>query len=231
MNGVRIGNKHSYDDFGLILSSKNIGIPSVQTNIVTVPLRDGTIDLTESVTGTPKYSDRTVQMTFSVIDPIKTWSAKISEIENYLHGQKMKVIFDDDPSFYYIGRLSVNSWASNKNIGTLIIDCNAEPFKCDIESSADEWEWDSFDFENGIINETGNIVVEGTKTVTLICGKKTVELSIITSADMTVTYKGKQYTLLEGTQKMYDIFFDEGENVLTFNGYGTVTIDYRGGRL
>ena len=119
MNGVKIGEKHSYDDFGLILSSKVINPPEPKTNEVEVPLRDGSIDLTQALTDEVKYKDREIQLTFSVIDSRKTWHDKISAIENYLHGQRMKIIFDEDPEFYYIGKVSVDKWATDRNVGTL----------------------------------------------------------------------------------------------------------------
>ena len=94
MKGVKFGEKHSFNDFGLILSSKIISQPEVQTNRINVPLRDGSSDLTGSITDVPKYKDRNIKLVFSVIDPIETWSVKISQIANYLHGEKMKIIFE-----------------------------------------------------------------------------------------------------------------------------------------
>ena len=231
MNGVMIGEKHSYDDFGLILSSKVISPPEPKVNKVEVPLRDGSIDLTQALTDEVKYNDRNIQLTFSVIDPRKTWSEKISEIENYLHGQRMKIIFDEDSSFYYIGRVSVDKWTSDRNIGTLEIVCTVEPFKYSIESSAVDWEWDIFDFDQGIINEAGELIVNGSTTITLICGKKRMFPTFTASGAMTVTYDGETYSLKAGSQKVYDIFLVEGENELTFKGNGTITIDYTWGSL
>lgn len=231
MKGVMIGEKHSYNDFGLILSSKEISPPKPQTKSVDVPMRDGSIDLTEAVADEVKYKDRTIKLNFTVIDPVNTWATKISEIQNYLHGQRMKIIFDDDCAFYYIGRISVDTWASNKNIGTLVIEGTVEPFKYDILSSAVDWEWDVFDFETGIINETGQLIVNGSTTITLICRRKRMFPTFIASEEMNVMFEGETYLLKAGKQKVYDIFFAEGENVLTFTGNGTIAIDYIGGSL
>lgn len=231
MKGVKIGEKHSFNDFGLILSSKVISPPEPQLKKVSVPLRDGSIDLTESLTDDIKFNDRTITLTFSVVDPMSEWTAKISKIENYLHGKRLKVIFDDDPAFYYVGRVSVNQWSSQKNIGTIVIECTVEPFKYDLYSSAVDWEWDVFDFDEGIINELGQLIVNGSRTIKLICRRKRMFPSFIASAAMTVTFGGETYNLKAGEQKIYDIFFVEGENELTFTGDGTVSIDYIGGSL
>lgn len=231
MIGVTIGEKHSYNDWGMILSSQVISPPIPQTNMVSVPMRDGSIDLTETLSEDVKYADRTLTFTFSVIDARDTWSSKVSEIQNYIHGKRLRIVCDADPGFYYVGRVSVNEWNSEKSVGKLVVECTVEPFKYDIASSAVDWEWDVFDFEQGIINETGELIVDGSTTITLICRRKRMFPTFIASAAMTVTFEGETYGLKAGSQKIYDIFLCEGENQLTFTGNGTVSIDYIGGSL
>lgn len=231
MIGVTIGEKHSYDDWGLILSSKTISPPVPKTNNVSVPLMDGTIDLTEILTEDIKYEDRNLKFTFSVVDKRKSWAEKISEIENYIQGKRMKIVCDDDPAFYYIGRVSVDNWNSDSRVGRLVVNCTVEPFKYDILSSAVDWEWDIFDFDQGIINETGELIVDGTRTITLICRRKRMFPIFTASAAMTVKFDGVTYNLPAGSNKIYDIFLCEGKNELMFTGNGTVSIDYIGGSL
>lgn len=231
MNGVKIGNMHSFDDWGLILISKQISTPQPQVNLVSVPVRDGSIDLTEVLSDEIRYNDRTITMLFEIMDSIVDWSAKVSEIQNYLHGKKMQIVFDDDCAFYYVGRLKVDEWNPNKSTAQIQIEATVEPFKYDIVSSAVDWEWDIFDFEEGFINEMGELIVDGETTITLICRRKRMFPIFTASENMTVTYDGEIYNLKSGSQKLYDIFLCEGENELTFNGNGTVSIDYIGGSL
>ena len=231
MSGVKIGNMHSQDDWGLILISKQISTPNPQTKLVNVPMRDGSIDLTEILSEDVKYNDRTITMLFEIMDSRVDWSAKVSDIQNYLHGKRLQIIFDDDCAFYYVGRVSVSEWTPNKSTAQIQIEAVVEPFKYDIVSSAVDWEWDIFDFEEGIINETGELIVDGSRTINLICRRKRMFPTFTVSADMAVNYDGETYTLKAGSQKVYDIFFVEGKNELTFTGNGTVTIDYIGGSL
>lgn len=231
MIGVTIGEKHSYNDWGLILSSKIISPPKPKLNQISVPVRDGTIDLTETLTEDIKFEDRMISLTFSVVDKRKTWAEKISDIENYIHGKRMKIVCDDDPAFYYIGRVSVDNWNSDGRVGKLVVKCTVEPFKYDIVSSAVDWEWDIFDFEQGIINETGELIVDGIRAITLICRRKRMYPIFTASAAMKVKFDGVTYNLPAGSNKIYDIFLCEGENELTFTGNGTISIDYIGGSL
>ena len=228
MIGVTFGDKHSFDDFGIYLTSKTINPPEPQTNTISVPLRDGSIDLTESLTNDVKYNDRKINMTFSVIHPMEQWSDKVSEIENYLHGKRMKVVFDDDQNFYYMGRLKVNEWSSQKSIGKLVIECPADPYKYDVQG---DWLWDPFDFENDCISESENITVSGSTSVVIVGKRKKTYPTITASAAMSVSYNGTTYNIIEGINKLYEMILDEGENTLTFNGSGSVLIEYTGGSL
>lgn len=47
MNGVKFGSYHSYDDFGLILSDKEIGSPEPKIVTIDVEGSDGVLDFTE----------------------------------------------------------------------------------------------------------------------------------------------------------------------------------------
>lgn len=231
MFGVTIGEKHSVRDFGLVMTEKVISPPVPKVKKVDVPMRDGAVDLTHALSDEVMFENRMLLLTFAVTDPVHTWAAKISEIENYLHGKNMQIIFDDDKAFYYYGRVSVNKWTSNCTIGTLVLECDVDPYKYDLLPSDVDWEWDIFDFENGIINEMGELIVNGNITVTLICRRKRMYPTITASTPLIMEYKGESYRLVPGSQKFYDLFLCEGENVLTFKGHGTVSINYIGGSL
>lgn len=231
MKGVYFGDVHSYADLGLILTEKEIGSPEAKTYTINVPYRDGVIDVTEKATGQVSYKNRKLKFTFSCIDPMNTWSSKYSEVMNLLNGKKVRVTLDDDASFYYVARLKVNTWKSKKSIGTIVIEGDAEPYKYDINTSTVDWIWDIFDFEEGIINEMNELVVEGERTVSLICRGKLMFPTFTVSAPMQLKYNNETYTLQAGSQKVFDLFLTEGENVLTFTGNGTISIDYIGGSL
>ena len=51
------------------------------------------------------------------------------------------------------------------------------------------------------------------------------------SSEMVLTYGGVDYTLPAGKSKILDLQLGEGEHFLAFTGTGTVSVDYRGGRL
>ncbi len=227
---VTIGEKKTYDDWGLLLQSLVISMPEAKISQVDIPGADGVIDLTEAM-GTVKYNNRDLQMTFDVKGDPENWHSLTSQIGDYLHGKRLKIILDTDPDYYYIGRLALNSEKSNYLINRITITGNMEPYKYELFSSLEDWLWDSFDFETGVIREYKDLVVNGSLTVDVPGTRKEVIPTITASAAMQVEWKGIRYDLLAGVNKIYAISIPEGDQKLIFYGNGIINIDYRGGIL
>lgn len=90
--------KHSYTDFGVILTEQNIGLPSPKIYSVSIEGMDGSLDLSECF-GEMKYENRTLKFTFESIEKITDWQAKMINISSFLHGHKMKIKTWSDPNF------------------------------------------------------------------------------------------------------------------------------------
>lgn len=118
MKGVSFGTYHSYADFSLILTSKEIAAPKTKTVKIDVEGADGSIDLTDFF-GEPKYEDCTHKFQFSTIVPQSEFLTLFSTIKNAIHGKKLRIVLDDDPLFYYVGRCFVSSFTSEKTLGKL----------------------------------------------------------------------------------------------------------------
>lgn len=230
MNGVRFGTKHSYDDFGLILSSKNLSFPEPKIETVSVIGRDGDIDLSDALGDDVKFKNRKLTFTFTVPNGLSYWSDALSTLSNYLHGQKMSIALDEDKAFYYYGRCKINQYKSNKRMATIVVECDVGPYKMEVNGAGMPWVWDTFSFINGIIH-LDQITVSGSKTVNLINRRKVVSPTFICSAAVKVTFNGNVYTLPAGRTTVYDIRLKEGNNNVTIAGNATVEIEYRGGSL
>ena len=98
IQGVTFGIKHSYEDFGLILSSKEIGLPTPKTESVSVIGRNGDLDLTDALGDDVKFENRKLSFTFSLLNGARDWTATLSNLSNYLHGKKMRIVMDADKS-------------------------------------------------------------------------------------------------------------------------------------
>jgi hypothetical protein len=240
-NGVTIGDKHSFKDWGLYFKSRpEISPPEPKTNFIKIPGSDGQLDLSLVLSDEMLYENRDITCTFSCLQAREKWPSVFSEVMDYCHGREFKIIFDDDCSYYYEGIVTVNKWESNKYIGTLVVNANVKPYKKDVQSSSEDWLWDTFSFESGVIREWGSMEVSGSKTITFKSSRQTVtptfKISGSGDSGMKIAFTGKKGTVTktfqDGTYTDDDfkiMEYDSNKYVLT--GTGTVTIDYRGGRF
>lgn len=226
---VQIG-KYKMSDFGLKLLSVDLGTPSVRKNTVTIPGRNGALDLTEAITGFPLYDNATHKLTFDFRDGTYiNWLSKASDIRGKLHGRRLPVILGDD-GYYYDARVSVDSSKLNQYYSQIVITLDAEPYKLSQKTSLDDWEWDSFNFETDVIRDYKNIQVPG--EITIVGDVMPTGCVLESSAVITVVYEGKRYPFLKGRYAIPDILITEGEHVMRFEGDGgTVSVEYRGGRF
>lgn len=231
MKGVLFGDKHT-NEWGLILQERPVvSPPVVKTSYVDVIGANGSLDLTEALSEDVKYNNREITCKFIVLDDRKDWHEIYSTIQDAIHGQKMKIILDEDPTYYYEGRVAVDDWASSKVYSTIVIKANVEPYKMERYSSLEAWKWDTFNFETGIVRDYADIVVNGAHTLEINGTRKQVVPVFTTTGDISVEFNGNTYELPTGVSQIMNIVIKEGKNTLTFKGYGSVDVEYRGGRL
>lgn len=212
MIGVMFDNFHSFDDFSLILNSKEIEAPSPKTETVDIPGGDGVIDLTEAF-GEVKFQNRKITLNFSTIVPKSQFFDLFSEIQNKIHGQKMKIILDDDPNFWYYGRIAVDKWKADKNIGKITVECDCEPYKYKLYKT----------IRSDIITDSATLAFPNLR--------KSVIPTIILTASAEIVFDGTTYNLSAGTYTSPDIVFVAGNNLMTITGNTTITVEYQEGEL
>lgn len=233
-HSITFGEKNTWDDWHLIPASRpRFEPPPVKSSFIDIPGGDGSLDLSTALTGQIHYNNRTGKLSFIVANDYKDWTALYTEIMMYLHGRKMRAVLEDDPGFYYEGRFAVNTWESNAQYSTIVINYNVSPYKRDLNGKADDdWLWDPFNFETGIIRHYNNRTVNGTLAVTVYDQGLRATLKITSSvAGMTVKIGSTTYTLSQGVNVMRQVTLAEGENTLTFTGNGVISVDYDGGWL
>ena len=83
---VQFDDKKSFSDWGLKLERISLSFPGPKLDLVDIPGADGSADLTE-VNGPVCYENRTITLTFSLLDDYVQWHLLASEIAAELHGQ------------------------------------------------------------------------------------------------------------------------------------------------
>lgn len=212
MKGIRFGAYHSYDDFNLILTAKEMGSPSVKTQKIDIPGADGTLDLTDFF-GEPKYEDVTHRFDFSTAYPQEEFITLYSRIKNAIHGKKMRVILDDDPLFFWMGRCHVSKFTNEKGIGTISVECDCEPYKYKIDHTVSAH------------------VVNGTQVITLTNARKRAVPEVQVYGSIRIEHNGNSWDLGSGSYTMPELELVHGANTVTVTGAGTVTFVWLEGDL
>lgn len=230
---VHLGGISLLDTYGLIMTSKYIGPPKPKTKLVDIPGRDGALDLSEVLTGRVSYEQRPIEIELFTAEKPLGFSAIRSQLQNAFHGKHLQIIFDDDPMYYWEGRVEID-FENDGALGKVKINATVEPYKKWVQDAAEEWLWDSFDFEEGVINEMSNVSISGTQNIEILVPAQNgmiIRPVITSTANMTVSFEGKTLQIGAGQTTIYDFNLHAGYNTLIFKGNGKVTISYRGGSL
>lgn len=232
-HSITFGEKNTWDDWHLIPKSRpEVNPPAVKTNYIEIPGGDGVLDLTTALAGRPLFKNRTGTFDFYTDASFKNWTVLYSEILAYLQGRKLRMVLEDDPTYYYEGRFTVNNPTADPNYTMLSITYDVGPYKKDIANTLSEWLWDDFNFEAGVIRYYKDLQISGSTLVRVVGAMMPTTILIYASnASMTVTFQGVTYNLVRGTNAIADIVIVDGENHLTFTGTGIVSIEYVGRRL
>lgn len=251
-HSITFGDKNTWDDWRLVPASRPLFNPPAQkVKTLDIPGGDGVIDLSQALTGYPVYQNRTGSIEFIVMNDFKPWHMAYSDIMDYLHGQTMRAILEDDPEYFYEGRFTVNAWKSEKDWSRLVIDYDVGPYKWKNLSSIDNWLWDPFNFQNGVIQAAlfRNIAVTTEmKEIELdavmygrapVCPRFIVQSS--EGRGVHVRFVNRQLNidltklLPDGTIQIpeFILFGDYGGTIYLWvdEGTGTVSVDFRQGRL
>ena len=245
VDGVR---KHTWEDWRLVPVPSNLSngtsLPQPKTNYKDIPGSDGQLDYTAVLAGL-KFQMRQGSWEFYIVWNGKRWADRISEMLRFIQGKQCKFVLDDDPKYYYIGRVAFEDVKPGEHFSTITIDYLVDPYKYPMSGTSDyDWPWDNLvidgsdesDYYGDPTKPFGNIIygifdVSGSKERTLINNDpEPMPISFTVSSDMRLFYNGDEYELSSGPNPQV-ITIDPGENIVELRGYGRVNIDYGLGKV
>lgn len=210
--GVRLGEFHSYDDLRIILTKTEISAPKVKTSYVEIQGADGSLDFTEAF-GRINYENRKINLSFVHIGFLDDFPRKFSEIQNLLHGKKMRIIFDNDQEYYYFGRCSVDKWSIDKAMGTFNVSIECEPYKYREHETVVQFN----------INSSRKILLANDGMVTYP--------TFFSDSTMDIECDKIKCKIEANKETLTDILLYAGVNELSVTGTGHLTIRYQEGSL
>lgn len=129
---------NTWRDWHMVPTSRpSVNAPKARTNQVTVPGKDGILDYSE-VMGGVRYENRTGTWEFAVYHEINEalglkWTDIYSDLMTNIHGQELQVFLEDEPKYYYTGRVFVKNWKNDKWFSTVTLEYDLDPYKFTVE--------------------------------------------------------------------------------------------------
>ena len=211
--GAFLNGEHTLRDWGACITNEDvIGMPAVNTVLLSVPGRSGHIDLSEVLTGDVSYGNRKLKLVLAAETNISKWQDTCDHIFNMFHGRQVTVIFDEDPGHFYIGRASVSEPSRIQNAGQLTVEIEAEPFRYEVA-------------------ETIATFASGTAAISdvLVNTRMPVSPKVEVAVDAQLYFEGAIYELSPGNHTVPGFVLHEGENEIRVTGASSVTFRYRKG--
>lgn len=198
----------------LVLLRRTISAPAVKRVEANIPYRDGAIDLTSALSGTPHFENRNITLEFEMMEHIGYWETVRSRLMVLYHGKTVKVSFSDDTRYYWEGMVSIGELDYHGFTCGLTITISVYPFKLT---------------KRPVIRRS--VTVDGEADVTL--NIENLKGSAVFTADsqMIVSDEVESYTISPVINKAYGMDIQQGEKELHFEGDGTVLIEIYGGDL
>lgn len=235
--GATINGYHTLRDLGLVIGNNDIASsPAPKTNIIDIPGSSMRLDLTETLTGRTEYEGRTLTFQFGIQLPRSEWALVCRKVMLLFHGQRVKVVLDSEPEYYYQGRAEVADFDRTGTLGTFTMTVDADAYKYETSDSLGDWEWDSLNFETGVLREYAGIAVDGSTSI-LVRGSDIPMTPVFHVSDYSsekasyVRFNGVRYNLVDGRNRFAGLVVPpEGGRVYLYGKY-TVDIEVRGGSL
>lgn len=211
---IKIGSKWSYDAWGLLLAAGwDLGPAQPKTAFVEVPASDGSLDLSEVLSGEPRYNNRNLSFGLVFLQPESEWEAIRQEVENYCAGQRLQITLPHDTKHYLLGRIVPRTFEKSSGSATL-----------NFEAVCDPWRYKTKQTEVALQIPPG-----GSISGNLRNERRRVIPSITTDGSIDVTINGVTQSVSAGTFKFTDFILEPGDNPATVTGgSGTnVTFTYQ----
>ena len=214
-SGTLFGVVHTSTTLHLIQQSIEVGPAEPKTNLIEMPGGNGSIDLTEALGTGVVYKDRKIKWIFALY-PGDQWAEKRSAISNALNGKRLHITSDDDPGWYYDGRISVADHKSDNRLYQITVEATCAPYKRKIT-------------ESSVSAELSTAPAE----IALAIGQMPLVPKITVEQETTVEWGDYTITISAGTHLLPDLLMSGAQTIRakTTSGSGTITITWREGSL
>lgn len=227
INGFEFNGKHSYNDFGYSLKSRDIGIAKKKKVKDSMPYVNGEYDFSDLYA--QAYEERELKYILNIDSKSKSeMNIKKIELLNWLVVPGKCVLKDDTiPGYFFVCEFDESSIEELNRMGELSITAIAYPFKCKNSFEGNSL-WDDFCFITDILQDT-SFDIKGYERISLYNNGSNQKLSVTVEAsdDFKLIKKDKIFYINKGTTKDYKFYLDIGKNDIDIIGNGKIEFKFR----
>lgn len=158
-------NVNGLEKFNLYIDQSIISPPEKDDNRQRIPYRNGSYNFDELI-GHPTYKDREIAYICQILeDDTRDLELELTEINKWLLLPVKAVLQDTGtPDYHFVGEcISVIPANNERGFCEITINFKCYPFKIWNKPDNNDWLWDDFDLEHGIIPVTEFELIQGGK--------------------------------------------------------------------
>lgn len=203
-NRLIVDNVDLTEKFKMILADGyTLEPPKPKTYTIEIPGGNGTLDLTETLTGDTTYENRHDKFQFYALFHEDFEKTK-TDVSNFLHGKAYDYKITMDKEYTYHGRFTVSSYLRNSYsdgiVGIIEIAVEAAPFKLKKE-------------------QVFKIDAVGGAVIYLDSGRMRVRPTVETDRLVKIIYMGQTVIIQQGSWTVNDLLLTEGVNEVYLSSY------------
>lgn len=199
------------------LSSLDFPEPATVENVVDVPGRyKGPLDLSTALTdGVPTYGSRSLSVTLESSEGDRmARDARIADMVNRLHGQRVNIVFPDRPLHYAVGRLAITTLYNDMAHASVQVTGVCEPWLYAMDETVVPLVAEAEE-KTAYIRNAGVMPV---LPVVTISGE---------GVSFSLRYGANNWALGPGVYELPALLLTAGDHLVTYSGTGTAEIRYR----
>ena len=125
--GTLFGTIHS-DSLGLLQESVTVHPAPPNEEIIPIGGADGAVDISDEPAGWVTFGQHKIDWVFSVKDG-PDWPTVRTRVANAINGLRCHITLDEDPDYYYDGRITVNDFKLDAGLQRITVTAKCQPYK------------------------------------------------------------------------------------------------------
>lgn len=213
MKKITINGVDFYHRFHAVLEDYDIESPEPKIVKVSIPGRNGDLDMSEALTGTIAYNNRQITVRLGLVGRLEERLEKEQKILQLIAGNRVRLTFSHLEG-YFMGRCWVKEIRlDNDSHTTIVFSFDCEPYRYELENHEISLELSGKDEEVHCEN-----LQMPTQPIMITTNKATIQFQ-------------KQSITVQAGEHLLPFLFTSGENIIKISGSGMVTIQYQRGVL